>query len=101
VIQGQLLRISPHRQVAIYLRDGALWVADFVDGRGTLVEAAIWFRFNCPALETPHARRRMVRESAIPLSADLVQRIEELHAGSPVSESRAAGSRFAGPRLGR
>jgi hypothetical protein len=98
VIQGQLLRITPHHQAAIYLRDGALWVADFVDGHGTLVDAAVWFRFNCPALETTHARRRMVRESAIPLSTELVQRIEELHARSPGAERRAAGRASEGPR---
>ena len=31
-IQGQLLRVSEHRAVAIYLREGTTWVADFVDG---------------------------------------------------------------------
>jgi hypothetical protein len=78
-IQGQLLRLSERREVAIYLRDGTLWVADFIDGDGELVDAPTWFRFNCGALSTYHARRRMVRESAIPLSRELVTRIEDLH----------------------
>jgi len=78
-IQGQLLRLSERREVAIYLRGDTLWVADFIDGHGALSEAATWFRFNCGAPGAPYARRRMVLESAIPLSMDLVERIELLH----------------------
>ncbi len=78
-IQGQVLRMSRRREAAIYLRKGTLWVADFIDGDGEIVEATTWFRFNCGALSAYHARRRMVRESAIPLSAELVDRIETLH----------------------
>jgi len=77
-IQGQLLRLSERREAAIFLRDGALWVADFVDGQGALIDAVTWFRFNCAALSTAHARRRMVLESATPLSQELVERIERL-----------------------
>jgi hypothetical protein len=77
-IQGQLLRQNERREVAIFLRDGALWVADFIDGRGQLIEATTWFRFNCGALSTTHARRRMVLESAVPLSESLVAKIERL-----------------------
>ena len=46
---GQLLRHSERREVAIFLRDGVLWVADFIDGQGQLVEATTWFRFHCGA----------------------------------------------------
>jgi len=89
-IQGQLLRLSTHRTVAIYLRQGSLWVADFIDGQGTLVNAHTWFRFNCGSLANSHARRRMALESAIPLSADLIERIEGLpHAAAhPVALPR-------------
>jgi len=78
-IQGQLLRLSDRRETAIYLRDGTLWVADFVDGRGEIVEAASWFRFNCGAPGATWSRRRMLLESALPLSSELVARIEALH----------------------
>jgi len=78
VIQGQLLRHSSRREVAIFLRDGILWIADFIDGEGVLVDAATWFRFNCAAAASPHARRRMVLEAAIPLSLELAARIERL-----------------------
>ncbi len=78
-IQGQLLRVSERREVAIYLRKDALWVADFIDGHGALIDAATWFRFNCGTPATSYARRRMVHESAAPLSMQLVTRIERLH----------------------
>ena len=75
-IQGQLLRQNKRREVAIFLLDGALWIADFIDGQGELVEATTWFRFNCPSPLATHARWRMAVESATPLSEDLVRRIE-------------------------
>jgi hypothetical protein len=77
-IQGQLLRQNERREVAIFLRDGALWVADFIDGEGKLIAATTWFRFNCGALSSPQARRRMVLESAVPLSEELIARIGQL-----------------------
>lgn len=78
-IQGQMLRLSEYHAVAIYRRDGVMWVADFVDGRGELVDANTWFRFNCGALANSHARRRMALESATPISLELGERIEALH----------------------
>src|SRR5215470_5260293 len=99
-IQGQMLRLSEHRSVAIYLRDGIMWVADFVDGRGELVDANTWFRFNCGALANSHARRRMALESAMPISLELGERIEALHvapaAGRGQHLMRAAKAFFAG-----
>src|SRR5260370_31970165 len=78
-IQGQMLRLSEHHAVAIYLRDGVMWIADFVDGQGTLVDANTWFRFNCGTLGNSHALRRMALESATPISLELSERIEALH----------------------
>lgn len=83
-IQGQLLRLSERREVAIFLRDGVLWVADFIDSQGELIDAITWFRFNCGSLSTWHARHRMLVESATPLSAELVDRIERLQRPAPV-----------------
>ena len=76
-LQGQVLRRSQRREVAIFLLDDALWVADFVDGRGEVIDAETWMRFNCGAAST-QARRRMALESALPLSDELVARIEAL-----------------------
>jgi hypothetical protein len=88
-IQGQLLRLSERRETAIFLRDGALWVADFIDSKGELIDAITWFRFNCGSLSTSHARRRMVLESATPLSEELVDRIERLHPAAPAQTGGA------------
>ena len=96
LIQGQLLRLSEHRAVAIYLREGSTWVADFVDGRGILVDVGTWFRFNCGTLANSHASRRIALESGIPLSAELVAQIETLHRapekrrGEPLARMLAA-----------
>lgn len=86
-IQGQLLRLGAHHTAAIYLRQGSLWVADFIDDRGALVDANTWFRFNCGSLANSHALRRMALEWAIPLSADLVERIEGLHRAAAADRS--------------
>jgi hypothetical protein len=77
-LQGQVLRRSEWREVAIFMLDDTLWVADFVDGQGELVDAVTWFRFNCAAASA-QARRRMGLESALPLSDELVARIEALY----------------------
>ncbi len=81
-LQGQMLRLGEHHAVAIYLRDGVIWVADFVDGQGVLVDANTWFRFNCGNLANSHSLRRMALESAIPISSELGMRIEALHAAA-------------------
>ena len=77
-IQGQIIRRSERRETAIYLRDDVLWVADFVDGRGYLIRAESWVRFNCGSTSA-EARSRMALESASPLADELAQRIEALH----------------------
>ena len=82
-IQGQLLRRSERREVAIYLRDGRLWIADFIDGVGEVMEPATWFRFNCATPGARQGKRRMLLESAVPLSAELADRIEGLHCVTP------------------
>jgi hypothetical protein len=88
-IQGQVLRLSPRRMAVIFLHDGSLWVADFIDCQGELIDAATWFRFNCGSLSSSQARRRMVLESATPISAELVDRIETLRRPALVPEGVA------------
>jgi len=77
-MHGQVLRRTERREVAIFLRDGALWVADFVDGHGHLFDAVTWFRFNCAAVSLTEGERRMLLESAAPISPELTARIEQL-----------------------
>jgi hypothetical protein len=78
-IDGQLLRLGEGHEVAIYTRDCVFWAAEFIDGQGELIDANTWFGFKCGSLANSHALRRKALESAIPLSADLVERIEGLH----------------------
>ena len=92
-IQGQMLRRSARREVAIYLRGSALWVADFIDGDGEFVDAATWIRFNCASASAWQARCRMVRESALPVSRELSLRIERLHDPDASAASDATGAR--------
>ncbi len=86
-IQGQLLRLSARREVAIYLLDGTLWIADFIDGHGELFDPETWFRFNCASPEAGAAQRRMLLESGLPLSPDIVAKIEGLHRAGATSVS--------------
>jgi hypothetical protein len=74
-----MLRRNARREVAIYLRESVLWVADFIDGDGQIVDAPTWIRFHCGSASTRHAQRRMVLESAVPVSRELSVRIEQLH----------------------
>ena len=87
-IQGQLLRRSEHRAVAIYLREGSTWIADFVDGQGVLVDVDTWIRFNCGKGANCHVSRRLALEQAIPLSAELIAQIEALHAATDTRRGR-------------
>jgi len=87
-LQGQILRRTERREVAIFLLDGALWIADFIDGRGELIEAATWFRFNCAGTSVSQSERRMLVESAMPLSAELAAKIEMLVRSGDSASSR-------------
>lgn len=80
-LQGQVIRRNRRREAVLFLRNDALWVADFVDGHGQVVDAVTWVRFNCGAADSLHARRRMALESAIPLSEEMAARIEALEKG--------------------
>jgi hypothetical protein len=77
-IQGSLLRLSEHREVAIYLRDGAGWVADFHNGRATLHSVSEWYS-NGSGRMLVHAQRRDAVETISPLPDEVVKRIESLH----------------------
>ncbi|MSQ70713.1 MAG: hypothetical protein EXR27_05390 [Betaproteobacteria bacterium] len=74
-LQGNAIRLSAHREVALYQRGGTAWVAEFIDGRGTLHTVGAWsaFKHNRSAL-------RRIQESEItPLAETMAARIERLH----------------------
>lgn len=77
-VQGSLLRLSERREVAIYLREGAGWVADFHDGRATLHSVSEWHGSGSGRMLV-HAQRRDAVETISPLPDEVVQRIESLH----------------------
>ena len=78
LIQGSLLRLSEHREVAIYLREGAAWVAEFDNGRAALHSASEWYTIGSGRMLV-HAQRRDAVETISPLPDEVVRRIESLH----------------------
>ncbi|HEY6241828.1 MAG TPA: hypothetical protein VIW78_13460 [Burkholderiales bacterium] len=75
VENGNLMRLGETREIAIYLRGGVAWVADFRGGRGDLFTARDWFALNGRA----SLLRRAGLTSITPLPADVIGRIERLH----------------------
>ena len=73
---GILLRHGETREIAVYQRGGLVWVADFRGGRGELFTAADWFAV--------HGHGSLLHRSGLgasaPLPADVIERIELLHA---------------------
>jgi hypothetical protein len=74
-LHGSLLRLSTRREIAIDLRDGTAWVAEFGPGHAEVSIAGGWFALN----HDRWALRRATLEAITPLPADVVQRIEDLH----------------------
>ena len=75
VENGNLLRLGEYREIAIYLRGGAAWVADFRGVRGELFTARGWFALNGRA----SLLRRAGLASITPLPAEVIERIARLH----------------------
>jgi len=71
--EGSLLRLGETREIAIYRCDGVSWVADFRGGYGELYTPGEWV-----ALNGGSALRRI---SGVPLPAEMIEKIERLHAG--------------------
>lgn len=78
-LPGNLLRLGERREIAIYLRDGTTWIADFQDGRGEIFTVGAWFSLNNGGRGLGPAQRRLVSESVTPLPEEVVERIEHLH----------------------
>jgi hypothetical protein len=74
-MDGNLLRLSETREIAIYQRNGVAWVADFGGGRGELFTVGEWFALNGRG----SALRRVGCDASDPLPADVIERIERLH----------------------
>lgn len=74
-LHGNLLRLGEQHEIAIYMRDGMAWVADFKDGRCKVSTASAWFASN----QDGRVLHRMDLGSITPLPEEVVERIERLH----------------------
>ena len=74
-LSGNLLLLGKRHEIAIYLRDGTAWVAEFRDGRGELFTVSTWFSLN----QGGRVLRRMDLDSITPLPEEVMERIERLH----------------------
>jgi hypothetical protein len=88
VISGTTMRLGEHHCVAIYVKDGVPWVAEFGAGPDQLSDAACWFRAVPGALATQHGRLAALATQA-PLTPALRRRILALHL--EIEHGRAAG----------
>lgn len=61
-------------------------VADFIDGQGQLIDTTT----GCGVVFSPHAQQRMALESTIPLSAELVARLQRLQRAAVISKRATA-----------
>lgn len=95
-MEGNLLRLSATREIAIYRRGGLAWVADFRGGHGELFAAADWFALNARG----SLLRRVATDAIGPLPADAIGRIERLHQAEDRSPLAAVAA-WLGDRLAR
>jgi hypothetical protein len=86
----QLGRLGEEREIAIYLRGGVAWVADFRGERSELYTAGEWFALN----GSRGVLRRAGLDSAVPLPARLIERIERLHGAEDRAPLSALGARL-------
>jgi hypothetical protein len=85
-INGHTIVLGAGHSIAIYERNRECYVAEFRDGRGRLEYAGSWFRFNAGALRCYSGRAAL--RSSVPLSPEIVEKIERLHAASEARQER-------------
>lgn len=88
-LQGNLLRLNDGREVAIYLREGAAWIAEFKNGKAGLHVAGEWFSTGHGRM-LAHAQRRGEVDYISPIPEEVVERIERLHQYVPASSDASA-----------
>ena len=97
-LQGQLLRRDRRREAALFLHQGSLWVADFIDGKGGIVDAASWVRFNCSAPTKPRSGASRARMHALsPRLAATIGSLLRESAGSPIVDDASDAQRRVEP----
>lgn len=85
-ISGNMIDLGAGHSIAIYERNRESYVAEFRDGGGRLEYAGSWFRFHAGALRCSKGRAAL--QSSIPLTPEILERIERLHAASEARQKR-------------
>jgi len=86
-IKGHLIAPGAGHAIAIYERNGEFYVAEFRNGRGEFGRADTWFRFHSGILRYCPSRRAAL-EASVPLTHEMLQKIERLHATSEARQDR-------------
>ena len=85
-ISGHMIALGAGHSIAIYERNRECYVAEFRDGGGSLEYAGSWFRSNAGALRC--LRGRTALQSFMPLSPEMLHKIERLHCASDARQER-------------
>lgn len=85
-INGHMIALGAGHSIAIYERNGNGFVAEFRDGCGELAYAGSWFRFNAGALRCLKGPDAL--QFFMPLTAETLQKIEQLHVDSEARQER-------------
>lgn len=85
-INGHMIALGAGHSIAIYQRDGDGYVAEFRDGRVEFMHAGTWFRFHAGGLRYCH-NRRTAFQSAMPLTPEMLEKIERLHRESEARQA--------------
>ena len=85
-INGHMIALGAGHLIAIYHRNGECHVAEFRDGYGSLEYASSWFRFQAGALRWGKGLAAL--QSSMPLSPEMLEEIERLHAASDARQAR-------------
>lgn len=85
-INGHMIALDAGHSIAIHERNGEGFVAEFRDGRAELMHAGTWFRFHAGGLRYCHNRRTDFR-SSMPLTPEMLEKIERLHRESEARQA--------------
>src|SRR6185437_5537448 len=91
-IYGHMIILGVGHSIAIYERNRECYVAEFREGGARLEYAGSWFRFHSGGLRYCHNRRTDLLSSA-PMTPEILEKIERLHAKSDARQQRVMAAR--------
>jgi hypothetical protein len=86
-IYGHMIILGVGHSIAIYERNRECYVAEFREGGARLEYAGSWFRFHAGGLRYCHNRRTALLSST-PMTTEILEKIERLHAESDARQER-------------